>query len=336
MVTFFGLMLMQVLKTFYLYSCLVFNHIRFWTLPTPEEFHYSKLGDIYLELGRFTKAIAMFNKSEESHNGSAVRYTRYNLYQLGGCFFELGDFKNAVHYFDKYLSMNPDDISVLRISGLCHNFLCEFDLTIMRYHHITELKPVFPDFLAYIVALYKTGRTDEASKYLKIADTRATNAIQGRILKAFSYKVDNNLALAIDELADVLSSSDYFRDHDSSDLSVGFLPVTLRGWQREAGDLKGALSTIESFADRYPGDSLITSILAFEYADQKVNLSKALQLIDGLLLVQSCNSFFLETKAWIFFRMGKIDDAKTLIKQSVDFNPNCAEIIQKYHAIHNA
>lgn len=327
---------MQVLKKLYLYSCLAMSHIRFWSFPTPEEFYYCQLGDIYFRLKHFTKAITLFKKSEESNNGSDTRYTRYNLYRLGLCFFELGDFKNAVHYFDKYLSANPDDVHVLRASGLCHYILDEFDLAAVRYKHAIDLEPVFRDFLAYITVLYKTSQTNEALKYLEIANMRSTNATEKRILKAISCKVNDELTMAIRELTDILSSSDYAQNHVLSDLSDSYLPVLLYRWQKEAGDLKAAFSTIESFANRYPDDVLIGSMLTLEYADQRVHLRKALDRINGFLLAQPCNSFLLEIKAWICFQMGNIIDAKKLIEQGLELNPNSPEILNKYRIIYDS
>jgi len=64
----------MVWKRLYLYLRLLWNHTVFWTFPTPPESYYSQIGTIYYQKGNYSKAIALFLKSEESHDSRDIDF----------------------------------------------------------------------------------------------------------------------------------------------------------------------------------------------------------------------------------------------------------------------
>jgi len=55
------------LKKIILYFRLFWNHLAFWSFPTPEENYYTRLGTVYFEFGKYGQAITAFKKSEKAH-----------------------------------------------------------------------------------------------------------------------------------------------------------------------------------------------------------------------------------------------------------------------------
>ena len=68
----------------------------------------------------------------------------------------------------------------------------------------------------------------------------------------------------------------------------------------------------------------------------KANLDKALTLIDDAIDIQPYNSLFIDTKAWILFQKGEIENAKAIIKISLDLNPQNKEAIEHNQIIANS
>jgi Flp pilus assembly protein TadD len=62
-------------------------------------------------------------------------------------------------------------------------------------------------------------------------------------------------------------------------------------------------------------------------------MGEALELVGRALASQPENSFFLDTKAWILFKMGEKGLAKKLIEKSRNLNPKYLEIQNRYREI---
>jgi len=67
-----------------LYLKIFWEHLVFWTFPTPEEDYYSRLGFLYFELGKFRKGISALLKSEEAHDRRELSLSKFNWFYVIG------------------------------------------------------------------------------------------------------------------------------------------------------------------------------------------------------------------------------------------------------------
>ncbi len=314
-----------IIRKIYLYACLICNYIVYFSFPTLEETLYSNLGKIYFELEKYGKAINSFEKSEKSHNYQDPSFSRFNWYYIGYCFLNLGDFKNAAQYFEKYLKLQKKDVEVLSIAGWCYEILHEFELALKYYSGAIELEPhLFPIHLQYSEILFLLGKPKEALEQLRITENNFRKPFEKEIIDSLALKFSGDLSGAIYKFTEIISKSDgdlYNNELFPQSETV----IALSRLQKEIGDSIKCLRTLEEAFEKTPYDLWLNNELAFEYAEQNINLNKALDLVDQSLIYQPDNSIFLDTKGWILLKMGKTKDAEVLIHKALRLNPKCEE-----------
>jgi tetratricopeptide (TPR) repeat protein len=313
--------MISIIRKTGLYIRLFFTHLLTFVFPASEETHYSSLGRIYFDLERFRKAIPAFEKSEESHDRLDLNFSRYNWYYLGFSYLSLGDFKNAVRYFEKYLKLRRNDTVVLGLTGWCCSQLDEFELALGHYTKALELEPdLFPLHLEYATILFLLNRKEEALQQLRIAELHVENPVEKDFIDSLALKIRGDIAGAIEKIKEIVSKSDGGLYH--TDLLPDVDPViALVKLQREIGDCEQSLVTLEYAFQEHPNDICLGNELAFEYAEQNINLDKALKLAEQSLSYQPDNSLFLDTKGWVLFKMGKKEDAVNQIQRALTLNP---------------
>ena len=102
-----------------LYLRLTWNHIVFWSFPTPEEDYYLRLGTIYFNLENYRKAISLLEKSEKAHHYQEGAYSKYNCFYLGYCYLNLGNFTKTIEYFERYLRFDKKP-EILQYVSWCY------------------------------------------------------------------------------------------------------------------------------------------------------------------------------------------------------------------------
>ncbi len=209
------------------------------------------------------------------------------------------------------------------------------------YKHISELLPDAPrPYVESATILSELGHKDEALRCLATAESKYHDSNLHAIVNAMSYAVRGDFANAIVLLKEAYPKIDF-----ESTYAPGYesfypklflredIQILLAQWQRKSGDAAGARSTIEAAFENNKNDVWLLNDLATTYAEQNVKLEEALALVDKALASQPDNSFFLDTKAWILFKMGEEASAKKLIEKSRNLNPNYLEIQNRYREI---
>ena len=325
-----------LLTNLLLYIRLLYHHLVFWTFPTLEESHYSNLGTIYFELYKFRKAISAFEKSERAHDNQDSSFSKYNWYYLGSCYLNLGDFKQAARYFEKYLKFDRNNYEIISLIGWCYEMINEHEAALASYQRASELEPnVLEVYLERSRLLTELNRKEEAFELLKEIEPKFEDTLERKIIKAISYRINDDLKNAIHVLREVITKmeadkkySEPYRYEDTYILLSKFL--------RESGDSKGALLTLESALEKNLNDLWLINSIAMEYADQNFNLEKGIKLINRALKYQPENPIFLDTKGWLLFKSGRKEQAIDIINKSLALNPNCEETKEHFQASLNS
>ncbi len=321
------------LKNFMLYGKLCWNHIVFWTIPTLPESYYTKLGKIYFDLDKYRKAISQFKKSEGAHNLQDTSFSKYNWYYLGYCYLNLGDFKNTVQYFEKYLKFNKQDSEIISIIGWCYELLNEPELALNAYWQLLEQDPnSLAIHLNCIEILSNLGRKDEAFKLIEGVVPEIENPMEKNIIESYSLRMNGDIVSAIKKLEEVIQAID-MSSNSSGDFIKDDIQIILSKMQRENGDLKGVLHTLKDALEKNPNDLWLINELAVEYTDQDTKLEDALNLINNVLDLQPDNSLFLDTKGWIFYKMGRGGEAKKILERCLSLNPKNEDVQKHYKKI---
>jgi tetratricopeptide (TPR) repeat protein len=313
-----------------LYLKIIWLHVIFYLAAfISDESYYLQLGLAYYYLGKFRKAIKLFERSEEAHNHRNADYTKCNYVHLGSCYFYLGDFVKATGYFERCLKFKEDP-QLLEDLSYCYQMInrpLDALETLLRGE---QLEPEAPDWNTRCARiLMELGRKDESLKHLKLAEMKEKDANERKIMDTFENRLQGRFDKAIEVIKDVISNLDA-----SSTTSVlerkSNLYAILSEWQSDISDREGALNSLERAFENNPADLWVTNSLAMEYANQGINLDKALMLTNDCLKYQPDNSIFIDTRGWILFKMGKREEAKAEIERSLALNPECKETNEHY------
>lgn len=87
---------------------------------------------------------------------------------------------------------------------------------------------------------------------------------------------------------------------------------------------------LESAEMLAPNDQFMLNNRAFLMAKYKLDLDKALEIINKVLLGNEKNALFLDTKAWVHFARKEYDIALEFIKKAYDLAPENPEINEHY------
>ena len=62
--------------------------------------------------------------------------------------------------------------------------------------------------------------------------------------------------------------------------------------------------------------------LGYSYADKGMNLNEALSLVEKALKLKPDNGYIIDSLGWVYFKMGRYDDAAETIKKAVSIIGN--------------
>lgn len=105
---------------------------------------------------------------------------------------------------------------------------------------------------------------------------------------------------------------------------------------REMGDETGALSAMEQAILKNPEHAEALNYLGYTLADENRELDRALVLVQSALRQDPENGFMIDSLAWVYFRMGRLDEAWTQIRRAVSLVPDDPEIWNHYGDIAKA
>jgi len=105
---------------------------------------------------------------------------------------------------------------------------------------------------------------------------------------------------------------------------------------REMGDETGALSAMEQAIAKNPEHAEALNYLGYTLADESRELDRALVLVQSALRQDPENGFMIDSLAWVYFRMGRLDEAWTQIRRAVSLVPDDPELWNHYGDIAKA
>jgi len=73
-------------------------------------------------------------------------------------------------------------------------------------------------------------------------------------------------------------------------------------------------------------DALLLNNYAYSLSDRGIELERAMQMVNTALEEAPENASYLDTKGWIYFRMGDMENAEKFIRLSLDQNAESAEV----------
>lgn len=83
------------------------------------------------------------------------------------------------------------------------------------------------------------------------------------------------------------------------------------------GQFENAEREFSSIIEREPRNALALNYLGYMYADRGINLEKARELIERALAIDPENGAYLDSYAWVLYKMGKYEEALAQMKKAL-------------------
>lgn len=88
-----------------------------------------------------------------------------------------------------------------------------------------------------------------------------------------------------------------------------------------SGDFPRAAQVFEECLRRYPNADDVQNYLAYMWAEQNIRLNEALDLIKRALKAEPQNGAYLDTLGWVYYRLGRYEEAAAIIEQALRHMP---------------
>jgi tetratricopeptide (TPR) repeat protein len=213
-----------------------------------------------------------------------------------------------------------------------HAVISENEMAFAWYAHALMVEAeLFAPRIECVRLLYELGRHEEAIRCAEEAFDVATTAIEKQIAHSVKLRISGDIRQAVGILKAILAQPDdmwvaqQFQKADAE--------LMLAKFQRDIGDLRSALETLESAVQREPSDPWLVNELAMEYVDQGVSCDKALCLIEGALRSQPENAIFLDTKGQVLLKLWRCEEGSAAIKESRKKFPEYHDVKSRYQHV---
>lgn len=220
---------------------------------------------------------------------------------------------------------------------------------------ILKNKPDYPEARYYLGSVYAAmGRIRDAVQELSKIQGGSDLGVRARIFsaallreekdfrgaeavlrEALQADPDNDRAIAY--LITVFRESKKFQDASSFiEAAIERRPQNEELWFQygvllsEAGRDGEALQKMQQVLALNPDHADALNFVAYSYAQKGENLEGALQMVQKALKIKGNDGYYLDTLAWVYYRMGRLDEALRESEKSVGIVKNDVVILEHY------
>ncbi len=236
-----------------------------------------------------------------------------------------GDKRNAIAILEELVKREPLRYQIFTLIGELYEESKDFDLALHNYRLSLSVNPdQLPPHLKIVLLQMKAGRPKEALAQLDEAREKFPNTPQisyfyGLVygdLKDYPRALENfeeAYRLALVSNPDLLDA--VFRFYYGAALErTGHFDAAVEQF-RKAIELKS------DYADAY-------NYLGFMYAEKNINLNEALDLVEKSLSYEPNNGAFLDSLGWVYYRMGRFEDALLQLQRATQLIKNDATVYE--------
>ncbi len=282
---------------------------------------YSNMGNCYQDLGQYDKAVDAFGRAISiDPNDASYYYNRGNTYEASG------NCENALSDYETAVSLDPNHADAYNNMSRCYQALGQYEEAIKNNDDAIHIRP---DAQLY------TNKSDilrEMKRYEEALDA-AQKAIALDEDFALAYSAQGTIYLLQGKLEDAIASFDIGLTKDNSKTTIwhnlGVAYYMLEEFEKAAN----AWREIIDLGNEGPEYAGALNNVASIYADKlETNLEEALQFAQravGLADTNSQKASYLDTLAWVHYKLGQCDEALKTIEEAVTFDENDTGISER-------
>jgi len=320
---------------------------------------YLRMSEVYREKKDFAKAREMSDKAKSIDPGNIeVRYNEVTILEAEGkvpeAIQKLKDILTTTqrkNYTDQERRLRRGLLGELgqkaRDAGMT-------DIAVDAFRQLGELDPeLAKDAAIQIIATYQTAKdyakyeqeadaavkkwpSDPAIHFthaLMLADMGKVDAAVAEVKKQSDGKNDRqvNATLAqvydkgkkYDEEAKLLDQMEKQAASKEEKTNVWFQRGAMLEKQKKN---EASEAEFRKILEIDPDNAGALNYLGYMLADRNVKLNEALQMITKALEQEPNNGAYLDSLGWVYFRLGKLQDAETNLRRAVELTPRDATV----------
>ena len=301
---------------------------------------YFQLGLVQEKLGLNKEAIKSYNKVNELKPDAREAYlSRARIYE------SQKDFKSAIREYEKYIEVYPDNISILLYLGKCYfeekkykeaedvllkakkiapNNLTVYYLLGMNYEKRGNINKAI-DCYEFITKNEKAPAAFARLGYyyaLTLKFDTAQQKIQQAIdLEPLNPEFHYLAGLNYIDKKDFISAKKEFEQaiNLKSDFTEAYYYLAMANDKLD--NFEETEKILTDLIQKDPKNVKAMNYLGYCYADRNIKLDKAEQLLNDVVTLYPNDPAFLDSLAWLYYRIGKYKQAEQVIFKAIIIEP---------------
>jgi tetratricopeptide (TPR) repeat protein len=219
------------------------------------------------------------------------------------------------------LDMNPQMFDARLLIATSYARSGQIDLAIRQFQMIPESNPAYLSSQHQAAELLNEGgRMDDAVARLNaLYETHKNPDSLIRIGDLYRNKEDFTKALELYDRVMAMLPQPLPQDYWYLLYARGMTHERLGNWEKAEKDLTAALE----FQPEHP---YIMNYLAYAWADQGVNLDKALKMLETAAALRPNDGYITDSLGWAHYKMGQYEKAVPYLESAVELLPYDSEI----------
>jgi tetratricopeptide (TPR) repeat protein len=290
-----------------------------------------QLAEIFADASRYDEAVAVYEALLKSHNigDEPLGNDRDRRFAVGA----LSEIVNlrkqagqadealaAVERMRRLLGNSDPDIDRQKI-----DLLRSFGRRAEALQAARDARKRFPEELDFLrleaTALSELGRTDEGLNLLKAR-------LKGDAGDFIQYLFISNLLAGAGRGTEAVEAARKALELAPADNpnSENIALLALSTAQDRAGDAKGSEETLRKLLAKDPENSTALNNLGYYLTERNERLEEALEMIQRAVRAEPTNASFLDSLGWVYFKMGKLNEAERYLSDAARRNQGSATI----------
>ena len=243
---------------------------------------------------------------------------------------------NNIDYYQKFYGQlnqlaitvavtHPDDLEAMELYTTHLIATGDLDRALEVYKsHVNDSVPHIEIFNTILdIESYK-NRADSVEHYTRLAMERFPDRPEFTLRRG-TYLIVNKQYKAAER-----AFRDALRKIDSDSLRGATLSL-IGDAQYQDNRPRAAFRTYEKALRLLPNDAGLLNNYSYFLSEEGRDLDRALEMSERAISISRTNSTYLDTYAWILYKLGRYDEAKRYMRQAITLDPSQSEVLMCHY-----
>jgi len=258
---------------------------------------------LYIQKGRYPEAVTLYERLCENDSSQGA-FTR----TLALLYFYVQDYEKVKTIVKTLLSDNVEDGELHYYLGLAYESQDSLDVARTEFEKSIVIKPTFSD--AWVQLCYLDLKHKQFDDALQTAQRFSKSLPQDHAswrTLGYVHNVRKEFSTSIPDLKKAVAL-------DNQDV---FALFELGSAFERTQDIDHAADAFKKVLALRPRDASAANYLGYMWADKGKNLDSAKKLIETALSADSQNGAYLDSYAWVLFKLGETNAALNAVKKAL-------------------